>query len=71
MAKKMVSWDYRNLTGVQIETGLTGGTVALQGAGTVSTDAGYWSAGRDNAFKSTNAVALTRDHFQQGPGRCR
>ena len=65
MAKKLVSWDYRNVTGVQVETGAIGGTFTIQAAGAVSADAGYWSGGKDSAFKSTNAVALTREHFDQ------
>src|SRR5271157_3865703 len=35
---KLISWDYANLNGVQLETGSQSGAVSLQGPGTTSED---------------------------------
>lgn len=65
MAKKLSSWDYRNITGIQIETGMVSGTVALQAAGAVAVDASFWGGDSNSAMKAANAIALVRDHFDQ------
>jgi hypothetical protein len=63
--KKMATWDYRNITGVQIETGILSGTVAVQAAGITMGDYSYWSTGKDDPQKAANALAIARDHFPQ------
>jgi len=40
---KLASWDYKNLTGVQLETGKITGVLSLQGPGIVSQDLSSWS----------------------------
>jgi hypothetical protein len=65
MAKKLISWDYRNVTGVQVETGMISGAFVIQAAGAQATDASFWGGGNNDAMKATNAVALARDHFDQ------
>ena len=59
MGSKLSSWDYRNLGGIQLETGMLSGTVALQGPGIESKDA---SSGGD-ANKSPHALGLANPHF--------
>jgi len=44
---KLTSWDYRNLTGVQLETGPMSGFVSLQGPGISSQDLSYWDTGKN------------------------
>jgi hypothetical protein len=63
--KKIASWDYRNLSGVQIETGVVSGVLALQGAGIASGDTSYWKSGKDDPWKAPYALALSREHFDQ------
>jgi hypothetical protein len=43
--KKLASYDYLNLTGVQLETGAMSGVVSLQGPGIASQDVSYWAGG--------------------------
>src|SRR5690349_7045064 len=57
MAKKLSSWDYRNLTGIQIETGVVYGTVAVQAAGATAGEPGVWS-GKDLARSASNAIEI-------------
>ncbi len=40
---KTASWDYKNLSGVQIETGSITGVLSLQGPGIISQDLSSWS----------------------------
>jgi Short C-terminal domain len=65
MAKKMASWDYRNVTGIQVETGIMGGTFVVQAAGAQATDASYWGSGDNDAAKASNALGLYSTHFEQ------
>jgi len=65
MAKKLVTWDYRAVTGVQVETGMVSGTFVIQAAGAQVVDGSYWSTGKNDPAKASNALALTRDHFDQ------
>lgn len=64
-AKKLSSWDYRNITGIQVETGVMGGVAAVQAAGVGTGDLSYWGGGKSDPRKAPNAVALARDHFKQ------
>lgn len=61
--KKLASYDYRNLTGVQIETGVISGAVALQGGGIEARDLSNYS--KDNARTAPFAIMLSREHFDQ------
>src|SRR5450759_4549275 len=56
--KKLASYDYLNLTGVQLETGVTSGVVSLQGPGIASEDVSYWSSGKGDPKKAPHARAL-------------
>ena len=63
--KKLASYDYRDLTGVQLETGVTSGVVSLQGPGIASEDLSYWSSGKGDPKKAPHALALASAHFEQ------
>lgn len=65
LGKKLASWDYRNLSGVQIETGMISGAVALQGAGIAGGDLGKYRSGGNDPLHAPHAVATNREHFEQ------
>ncbi len=62
---KLTSWDYRNLTGVQLETGPMSGFVSLQGPGISSQDLSYWDTGKNSPAMSPHAISLNRELFPQ------
>lgn len=59
-ARKLSTWDYRNITGVQVETGMITGSAAIQAAGIPAEQISH-----DNAAKAPHAVPLMREHFAQ------
>lgn len=63
--KKLTSYDYRNLTGVHLETGVISGVFALEGPGITSQDLSYWSQGKGDPGKAPHALALVREDFDQ------
>lgn len=63
--KKLTSYDYRNLTGVHLETGVMSGVFALEGPGIGSQDLSRWSQGKNDPDKAPHALALNRAHFDQ------
>ena len=63
---KLASWDYLNLSGVQVETGPLSGVVSLQGPGIQSTDVSYWDTSSQNSPSSSpHAISINRDLFEQ------
>jgi putative oligomerization/nucleic acid binding protein len=65
--QKFISWDYRNLAGVQLETGSMNGVLALQVIGSGAADLSYWGSGNRSPFTAPNALALNErsGHFEQ------
>jgi hypothetical protein len=63
--KKVASYDFRNLTGVQVETGVMSGVFSLQGPGISSEDLSFWHQGKGDPSRAPHALALNRDHFDQ------
>lgn len=61
---KFTSWDYRNLAGVDIKTGLLSGSVALQGPGITGGDVSVWGNilgggdSKNDAWKIPNAIPI-------------
>ena len=55
---KLISWDYADLNGVQLEIGLHSGVVSLQGPGTTSKDMSYW-----NTIKMAQPQVLMNFHL--------
>ncbi len=56
---KMTSWEYANLTGIQIETGPTNGFVAIQGPGIASQDLSFWASDDKCPANSPYAIPVT------------
>ncbi len=62
---KLISWDYANLNGVQLETGSQSGAVSLQGPGTTSEDMSYWNTHKEGPAASPYQISLTKELFEQ------
>jgi len=62
---KLASWDYLNLSGVQIETGPATGFVSLQGPGIIAKDMSYWNTGSDGPAQSPFAISIYGNLFEQ------
>ncbi len=65
MGRRLASFDFANLTGVQQEQGLMNGFVALQGPGIDSIDGGFWSTGKNDPMKVPHAIATNASHKDQ------
>jgi len=65
---ELTSWDYRNLVGVQLHTGMMTGAVILQGPGQSGTKTNTWGNKDDDPYKAPNAIPLNRpfDKAQAG-----
>ena len=62
---KLISWDYLNLNGVQIETGPVNGVVALQGPGIAAKDVSYWNTKADGPLASPSAITIDKELYEQ------
>jgi hypothetical protein len=62
---KLATYDYRNLTGVQVETGIMSGSVTLQGPGITSMDMGNWDGGKNIPREPPLAIQINSPHFEQ------
>ena len=62
---KLISWDYANLNGVQLETGSHSGVVSLRGPGTTSEDMSYWNTHKDGPAASPYELSLTEELYEQ------
>jgi hypothetical protein len=65
LGSKVISWDYLNLNGVQIETGPLSGFVSLQGPGIISKDMSYWSTGNASPSQAPFAIAIDKELYEQ------
>jgi len=57
---ELTSWDYRNLNGVQIHTGMMSGAVVLQAPGQSGTKTNIWKNGDSDPYKAPNAIPINR-----------
>lgn len=57
---ELTSWDYRNLNGVQMHTGMMSGAVVLQAPGQSGTKTNYWKQGDSDPHKAPNAIPISR-----------
>ena len=62
---KLISWDYSDLNGVQLEIGSHSGVLSLQGPGTTSKDMSYWNTHKDGPAASPYELSLTKESFEQ------
>lgn len=70
---ELTTWDYRNLVGVQLHTGMMSGAVVLQGPGQAGTSTSYWNNKDSDPYKTPNAIPIVRpwDQAQAGVARLR
>jgi Short C-terminal domain len=57
---ELTSWDYRNLNGVQIHTGMMTGAVVLQAPGQSGMKTNYWKNSDSDPYKAPNAIPIVR-----------
>jgi hypothetical protein len=64
---ELTSWAFRNLTRVQIHTGMMSGAVVLQGPGQTGSRTSYWKGDDSDPHKAPNAIPLNRpfDHARK------
>ena len=59
------SWDYRNLNGIEMETGPLSGFIAIMAPGVAAVDGSYWDTGNSGPAARPNAIPLTKILFEQ------
>ena len=57
---EMTSWDYRNLVGVQLHTGMVTGAVVIQAPGQTGAKTSYWANSDRDPHKAPNAIPVGR-----------
>jgi len=65
---ELTSWDYRNLVGVQLHTGMMSGAVVVQAPGQSGTKTNYWGQGNEDPYKAPNAIPVVRPYDQAKEG---
>lgn len=60
LGSELTSWDYRNLVGVQMHTGMLTGAVVLQAPGQSGTATNGWKHGDGDPYKAPNAIPINR-----------
>ncbi len=70
---ELTNWDYRNLVGVQIHTGMMSGAVILQAPGQTGAKTSMWGNKDDDPYKTPNAIPIVRPYepAQAGVARLR
>lgn len=65
---EMTSWDYRNVVGVQLHTGMMRGAVVIQAPGQSGTKTNHWGRGNEDPYKAPNAIPVVRPYDQAKEG---
>ncbi len=60
LGSELTSFDYRNLNGVQLHTGMMSGAVVLQTPGQTGSRTSVWKQGDDDPYKAPNAIPINR-----------
>lgn len=70
---ELTTWNYRNLGGVQLHTGMMTGAVVLQASGQSGASTSYWKNKDSDPYKTPNAIPIVRpwDQAQTGVARLR
>jgi hypothetical protein len=68
---ELTSWDYRNLVGVQLHTGMMSGAVVLQAPGQSGTRTNVHKQGDSDPYKAPNAIPINRPYEQAEAGVAR
>jgi Short C-terminal domain len=56
--RKIASWDYRNVTGIQFDVHMNSAILMVHAAGTEPVKASYWASGKGSAQQSPNAITF-------------
>jgi hypothetical protein len=65
---ELTSWDYQNLVGVQLHTGMVSGAVVLQAPGQSGVKTNVWKNSDSDPYKAPNAIPLNRPWEQAQVG---
>ncbi len=57
---KFTSFDYRNISGVQLHQGMVTGSAVLDVAGAAPVGSSYWGNKNNDPWKAQNAIAITK-----------
>jgi Short C-terminal domain len=57
---ELTSWDYRNIVGVQIHTGMMSGAVIIQAPGQSGKSTNTWKNKDSDPYKAPNAIPINR-----------
>jgi hypothetical protein len=68
---EMTTWDYRNLVGIQLHTGMMSGAVIVQAPGQEGTRTNTWKQGDKDPYKAPNAIPINRPWEQAKAGVAR
>jgi hypothetical protein len=70
---ELTSWDYRNLAGIQIHTGMMSGAVVVQAPGQSGVRPNIWKNTDSDPYKAPNAIPINRpwDQAKAGVARLR
>jgi hypothetical protein len=60
---KVTSFDYRNITSVEVKMGPLSGAFQISAGGIQASDKGYWGGGPSDAYKSPNMIPVLRQTF--------
>lgn len=58
--QKFASFDYRNISGVQLHLGMVSGSIVLDIAGAAPVGSSYWGNGNNDPWKAQNAIPVTK-----------
>lgn len=59
---KFTSFDYRNVSGVQLHTGAMTGSAVVDVAGAAPVGSSYWGNKNNDPWKAQNAIPITRPY---------
>jgi hypothetical protein len=60
---KVTSFDYRNITAVEVRMGPLSGAFQIAAGGMQASDKGYWGQGKQDAYKSPHMIPVLRSTF--------
>lgn len=58
--QKFASFDYRNISGVQLHLGMINGSVVLDVPGAAAVGSSYWGNGNNDPWKAQNAIPVSK-----------
>jgi hypothetical protein len=60
---KLTSFDYKNITSVEVRMGPLAGAFQIAAGGMQASDKGYWGQGKQDAYKSPHMIPVLRRTF--------